>query len=34
VYTVRVDDDDLQYLQRHAMQWTGCAAEMKEVCSK
>jgi hypothetical protein len=32
VYLARVDDDDLQYLQRHAMQWTGCPASMKESC--
>jgi hypothetical protein len=34
VYTARIDDDDLQYLQRHALQWTGCTAEMREVCAK
>ncbi len=34
VYTARADDDDLQYLQRHALQWTGCSVEMKEVCGR
>jgi hypothetical protein len=32
VYLARSDDDDLQYLQRHAIAWTGCAPEMREVC--
>jgi hypothetical protein len=34
VYTARIDEDDLQYLQRHAMQWTGCAPEVREVCGR
>lgn len=34
VYTARVDEDDLQYLQRHALQWTGCAPEVKEICGR
>ncbi|HKS04774.1 MAG TPA: hypothetical protein VJR92_00550 [Gemmatimonadaceae bacterium] len=31
-YVVRIDADDLQYLQRHPITWTGCAPEIKEVC--
>jgi hypothetical protein len=32
VYTARLDEDDLQYLQRHAIQWTGCTPELRENC--
>jgi hypothetical protein len=31
-YLIRIDDDDLQYLQRHAIAWTGCTPEIREVC--
>lgn len=31
-YLVRIDADDLQYLQRHAIAWTGCPPEIREVC--
>jgi hypothetical protein len=34
VYLVRIDDDDLQYLQHHALQWTGCTPELKESCGR
>lgn len=34
VYLVRVDDDDLQYLQHHALQWTGCTPELRENCAR
>ena len=34
VYLVRIDDDDLQYLQHHALQWTGCTPAMKESCGQ
>jgi hypothetical protein len=33
VYLVRIDDDDLQYLQHHALQWTGCTPELRENCA-
>jgi hypothetical protein len=32
-YLVRTDADDLQYLQRYGIQWTGCPPEIKEVCT-
>ena len=34
VYLARIDDDDLQYLQRHAIQWTGCTANLRENCAR
>jgi hypothetical protein len=34
VYLVRGDEDDLQYLQHHALQWTGCTPELKESCGR
>jgi hypothetical protein len=34
VYTIRIDEDDLQYLQRHALQWTGCTPDLKESCGR
>jgi hypothetical protein len=33
VYVARVDEDDLLYLQLHAMPWTGCPAAIREVCT-
>ena len=32
VYVARTDADDLQYLQRYPITWTGCAPEIREVC--
>jgi hypothetical protein len=34
VYLVRVDDDDLQYLQHHALQWSGCTPGLRENCGR
>jgi hypothetical protein len=32
VYATRIDDDDLQYLQRYAMSWGSCTPELRENC--
>ena len=32
VYAVRIDEDDLQYLQRYALQWENCTPELAENC--
>lgn len=32
VYAVRTDEDDLQYLQRYALQWENCPPELAENC--
>ena len=32
VYAVRTDEDDLQYLQRYALQWENCSPELAENC--
>ena len=34
VYVARTDADDLQYLQRYPITWTGCAPEIREVCRR